>query len=97
MNEYIVFWRFGRDHLSGGELVISDSAKEAFKEAVINFFDETKYDKYTAFFVSCSNQKLDNINRGYGYDIDGQRDYYAGGVRLAQKWIIDNVLIDKDL
>lgn len=96
MNEYIVFWRFGRNHLSGGELVISDSAKEAFKEAVINFFDKTKYDKYTAFFVSCSNQGVDDFERSYGYDADGQRSYHKG-VRMAQKWIIDNILNDKDL
>ena len=97
MNEYIVLWRFGNGHISGGDVVNGDSAKSAFQTAVLNFFDESKYDKYTAFFVGCSNQNVDEFERSYGYDAYGQRSCYNNGVRMAQKWIIDNILIDKDL
>ena len=95
MNEYIVFWRFGSSHTTGGDTVYADSAKEAFKLAVIKYFDEGKYNKYTAFYVTSSNSELDDFERGYGYDSDGQKNFYGCGVRLAQKWIIDNILNDK--
>lgn len=96
MNEYIVLWRFGNGHINGGDVVYGDSAKLAFTTAVLNFFDESKYNKYTAFFVTSYNQDVDDFYKSYGYDADGQRSCY-NGVRMAQKWIIDNILIDKDL
>lgn len=90
MAKYIVYKRFGAAHTGFAGEVEAPTAKEAFNLAVKKYFEEKHYQKYTAFYVSSTDESLGH-EQGYGYDTYGQRSY-GKGIMMAQKWIIDSAL-----
>lgn len=87
--KFQVFGRFGNSHGHYYGEIDSDSAKKAFKIAVNTYFDMKKYSSYTEFYVYTSDNSVDPIDNGYGYDIKGQSNSIS--FRSSAKWIIDNV------
>jgi len=88
-NKYSVLCRYGSGHYFYCGEVEALTSKSAFEKAVNRFFDFSKYEQCTGFYVNSYDEKLDDFEKGYGYDVFGQRDFRS--FRTSGKWIIDNL------
>jgi len=86
--KFQVFGRFGNAHSHYCGEIESDSAKKAFKIAVNTLLDMDKYSSYTEFYVYTSDNSVEPIDNGYGYDSKGQSN--SRSFRTSAKWIIDS-------
>ena len=79
-NKFNIFFRINNSHSRYAGSVKAKTAKEAFKLAVIEYFNFNKYDEYKSFYVRDSNIK--NVSSGtdysYGYDVYGQQSINYG-------------------
>jgi len=89
-NKFAVLCRYGSGHYFYCGEVEEVSAKNAFSLAVNEFFEFDKYEMCTGFYVQSYDEKLEEYEKGYGYDIFGQRDFQS--FRTSVKWIIINLL-----